>query len=305
MLITDENILHRFSEHLSWATEIDLATAWATSNGGLRALQRRVPSLEVRAVVGLWGNLTEPFALKILANMGQLRAADASRRFHPKVFVFRGAGRSVAWVGSANFTSGGFGMNEEALSETSDTASVQNWFDDLWERCDPLDEAAIDDYAESRQTNPPPPPPRPPDTFDLTPMQLLERVQDWRSYVTSIPLEQWAGRELYEQGYCARGEMENRIKEQQLNLFADRTSSHQMQANQLRLYFASFAYVLMHALRRLGLVGTGACTRAVRDDSREGAQDWSAHSGQRSQGVVVDVGELSSDGVVPYGPRTT
>ena len=56
-----------------------------------------------------------------------------------------------------------------------------------------------------------------------------------RFIVTSIPVEQWAGRELYEQGYCARGEMENRIKEQQLNLFADRTSSHQMQANQLRL----------------------------------------------------------------------
>ena len=186
MLITDENILHRFSEHLSWATEIDLATAWATSNAGLRALQRRVPSLEIRAVVGLWGNLTEPFALKILANMGQLRAADASRRFHPKVFVFRGAGRSVAWVGSANFTSGGFGMNEEALFETSDTTSVQNWFDGLWECCDPLDEAAIDDYAESRQTNPPPSPPRPPDTFDLAPMQLLERVQDWRSYVTAV-----------------------------------------------------------------------------------------------------------------------
>ena len=50
--------------------------------------------------------------------------------------------------------------------------------------------------------------------------------------------------------------MENRIKEQQLNLFADRTSSHQMQANQMRLYFASFAYVLMHGLRRLGLMGT-------------------------------------------------
>ena len=77
-----------------------------------------------------------------------------------------------------------------------------------------------------------------------------------RFIVTSIPIEQWAGRELYEQGYCARGEMENRIKEQQLNLFAERTSSHQMRANQMRLYFASFAYVLMHALRRLGLAGT-------------------------------------------------
>ena len=50
--------------------------------------------------------------------------------------------------------------------------------------------------------------------------------------------------------------MENRIKEQQLDLFADRTSSHTMRANQLRLYFSSFAYVLMHGLRRLGTDGT-------------------------------------------------
>ncbi len=77
-----------------------------------------------------------------------------------------------------------------------------------------------------------------------------------RFIVTSFPVEQWAGRALYEQGYCARAEMENRIKAQQLHLFADRTSSHQMRANQLRLYFASFADVLMHALRRLGLEGT-------------------------------------------------
>ena len=61
---------------------------------------------------------------------------------------------------------------------------------------------------------------------------------------------------LYEKLYCARGEMENRIKEQQLGLFADRTSAATMRANQLRLYFSSFAYVLMHGLRRLGLAGT-------------------------------------------------
>ena len=80
--------------------------------------------------------------------------------------------------------------------------------------------------------------------------------------------------------------MENRIKEQQLNLFADRTSSHQMQANQLRLYFASFAYVLMHALRRLGLVGTALSRAQCGDDSREGAQGWGADSGECSQGVL-------------------
>ena len=186
MLITHEDILSRFREHLSWATEIDLATGWATSNQGLRALQRKVPAPDIRAVVGLWGNLTDPFALRMLANTGQLRGADAGRRFHPKVFLFRGAGQSIAWVGSANFTSGGFGMNEEAVFETSDTESIQHWFDYLWDHCDPLDDAAIDAYAESRKDNPPPPPPRPPNTVDLDPLQLLQGVGDWQTYVAAL-----------------------------------------------------------------------------------------------------------------------
>ena len=61
---------------------------------------------------------------------------------------------------------------------------------------------------------------------------------------------------LYTKVYCARGDMENRIKEQQLYLFADRTSAHTMRANQVRLYMSSIAYVLLAAIRRLGLAGT-------------------------------------------------
>ena len=64
------------------------------------------------------------------------------------------------------------------------------------------------------------------------------------------------GRALYERVYCARGEMENRIKEQQLQLFADRTSCHRWWPNQFRLLLASLAYTLLNAIRRLGLVGT-------------------------------------------------
>ena len=64
------------------------------------------------------------------------------------------------------------------------------------------------------------------------------------------------GRHLYEDVYCARGEMENRIKECQLDLFADRTSTTTMRANQLRLWFASMAYVLVDSLRRLALQTT-------------------------------------------------
>jgi hypothetical protein len=77
-----------------------------------------------------------------------------------------------------------------------------------------------------------------------------------RFVVTSLPAHAWPARSLYEDLYCARGDMENRIKECQLDLFADRTSSHTLRANQLRLWLASFAYVLVSALRRIGLAHT-------------------------------------------------
>ena len=74
-----------------------------------------------------------------------------------------------------------------------------------------------------------------------------------RFVVTSLGREEAEARYLYEKVYCARGEMENRIKECQLDLFADRTSAKTMRANQLRLSFASMAYVLLCALRRIAL----------------------------------------------------
>jgi len=86
--------------------------------------------------------------------------------------------------------------------------------------------------------------------------EYLEKGENPRFVVTSLSVEQVDARTLYEQTYCARGDMENRIKEQQLWLFADRTSCATMRANQLRLWFSSVAYTLMQALRRLGLKGT-------------------------------------------------
>jgi hypothetical protein len=77
-----------------------------------------------------------------------------------------------------------------------------------------------------------------------------------RFVVTSLKEEEIDARSLYENEYCARGEMENRIKEQQLYLFADKTSSETMRANQLRLWFSSVAYVLLNELRRVGLRST-------------------------------------------------
>jgi hypothetical protein len=77
-----------------------------------------------------------------------------------------------------------------------------------------------------------------------------------RFVVTSFRQEAHPAQALYEELYCARGDMENRIKEQQLGLFADRTSAHTLRANPLRLWFASVAYVLLNLLRHFGLRGT-------------------------------------------------
>ncbi len=74
-----------------------------------------------------------------------------------------------------------------------------------------------------------------------------------RFVVTSFSQRRWETRALYEKLYCARSDMENRIKEQQLDMFAGRTSARIMRANQLRLWFSSVAYVLMNLLRRFGL----------------------------------------------------
>jgi len=81
-----------------------------------------------------------------------------------------------------------------------------------------------------------------------------------RFIVTSLKPQAWRAQPLYEDLYCARGEMENRIKECQGDLFADRTSTATMRANQLRLWFASIAYVLLCALRRIGLAHTQFAT---------------------------------------------
>lgn len=100
-----------------------------------------------------------------------------------------------------------------------------------------------------------------------------------RFVVTSLSPTTWSAEALYADLYCARGDMENRIKEQQLGLFADRTSARTMRANQLRLWFSSLAYVLLNALRHLALAGT----RLAR------AQVWTLRNRLLKLGAVVRV----------------
>ena len=83
----------------------------------------------------------------------------------------------------------------------------------------------------------------------------IDGKENPRFVVTSLKSEQWAARALYEELYCGRGDMENRIKEQ-FSLFADRVSTETMRGNQMRVYLSAMAYVLVSGLRRVGLKGT-------------------------------------------------
>ena len=86
--------------------------------------------------------------------------------------------------------------------------------------------------------------------------EYISEKENPRFVVTNLPKSKFPAKELYERFYCARGDMENRIKEQQLGLFADRLSARTLHNNQLRLWFSAVAYVLLSALRRHGLKDT-------------------------------------------------
>lgn len=116
-----------------WVSKVDIATAWATEGRALDALVSTKRQLRVRTLAGFAGNHTTPGALKRLAKLGPVRLVDSNAGlFHVKLFLFRGSRRSLAWVGSANFTGPGFGRNEELLYETEDTDELQDWFNRRW-----------------------------------------------------------------------------------------------------------------------------------------------------------------------------
>jgi hypothetical protein len=92
--------------------------------------------------------------------------------------------------------------------------------------------------------------------------EQIDGKENPRFVVKSLAAEQWPAKVLYEELYCARGNMENRIKAQ-FSLFADRVSAETMRANQLRLYLSTMAYILVSGLRRLGLKATALADARV------------------------------------------
>ena len=174
MIISDNEVNDRFKELLKAYTQVDIATAWATGGEHLRILakatNREQRPVKVRAIVGTTGNATHPDALEELYKItnGDLRIVrDGNRLFHPKLYLFRrqtnGRVVSQAWVGSANFTRGGFGGRKDASNEEiivqlgpgKTTDGLAEWFRKRWDKCstDPPVRNVIDRYT--KDWNPP------------------------------------------------------------------------------------------------------------------------------------------------------
>ncbi len=105
-------------------------------------------------MVGIRGTITDPDALKQFLLLGRLCIVDNVSLYHPKIYIFRNRKRTIAWVGSANFTSPGFGYsrvsNEETILETTDTKDIQTWFDKRWKKCTPTTLKDIEKYRLER-----------------------------------------------------------------------------------------------------------------------------------------------------------
>ncbi|MGB9369084.1 MAG: phospholipase D family protein [Xanthobacteraceae bacterium] len=196
MLLTHDNLLDRFRTQLAKSSRIDVAVAWACSCDALNDLCEFSArhGRSVRVIAGIWGNISDPPALRLIQSEADLRIVPRSeRRFHPKLYLFHKNRRCTAWVGSANLTSGGFGQNEELVFEFSDDGSLCKWFNRRWNELGTADDCArtLDDYERDW---------KPPVTFgafksanrdedaparaDID--KLTKTLSDWSSFVAAI-----------------------------------------------------------------------------------------------------------------------
>ena len=188
-LIGSDELLGRFNDLLDTSTQVDIAVAWAGPGLAVEMLLEHVNDIEVRVVVGLSGSSTEPATLRRLMaeDSVELRVAPPPGGvFHPKFYRFCGAKRTVCWVGSANFTRGGFGGNSELVHEFEDGKDMGgDWFEELWAQLGGDPEPAISDYEERYR------PPRPGGWKGGRPIRRrdLPRLQDvetWEEFIAAL-----------------------------------------------------------------------------------------------------------------------
>ena len=155
-MLTD-GFVEQFEKRLAQADAVWLASAWVTQGEALDALI--AGRCKAKVLVGIHGNATDPQAIRLLIDRfgpRSVQIVDSDPLFHAKLFLFRqGDGKTVVWIGSANFTRGGFGSNREVLLEVDATGVARQadaWFVEQWDVLRGQDvEAVLRQYSERRQ----------------------------------------------------------------------------------------------------------------------------------------------------------
>jgi len=162
LLSERDDLTKRFKAHVESATAIRIATAWITRSDALDALNG-AKSKNVKVLVGIHGDATDPMAVRSVLEMfgtDSVRIIEDGPLFHPKLFHFTlPKGKRIVWIGSANFTGGGFRGNRELLLETQDKETAEKaraWFADWWKDLRHQDvEAVLKRYAKRRNKHGP------------------------------------------------------------------------------------------------------------------------------------------------------
>ena len=153
--VLSRRLVDAFQGHIRQGRGLRVASAWMSRGTALKALVSRPRRFKLQAIIGIYGTSTDPRALGALIDRfgdASLRIADPPNLFHPKLFLFDQTDRTVAWIGSANFTRGGLVRNSELMLEIDQRRAVsemETWFDARWSELDGQDvRAALTDYEK-------------------------------------------------------------------------------------------------------------------------------------------------------------
>jgi HKD family nuclease len=192
MFLTTKDLLTQFISNLDRSDHVDIATAWVGPSEALEKLLHRVNggSIKVRIITGLSGFNTAPAALNsILQSNASIRIGTTTIGiYHPKCYIFKSNGKSIGWIGSPNFTFGGFFLNSEIIQQfdlnNNEDYNLEDWFDEQWNALAGQSTDIITDYIEN-WTRPPRTPSNLPDHVEEVPANLNE-INSWDAYVKGL-----------------------------------------------------------------------------------------------------------------------
>jgi NgoFVII-like restriction endonuclease len=192
VLLPTEKLLGEFEKRVTSASRIDIAVAWVGPSPALELLRAvaRKKKISVSVAVGLSGNSTIPEALRSLQEFATVRIAHSTVGiFHPKFYLFQSDEEVICWIGSANFTLGGFVVNSELVNEFADDGPARKWFEGFWDRLNPDPKNEIDRYIAAWKRPPGGASPTRPlsDVATTDPLKLLLGTPlTWREYVDAL-----------------------------------------------------------------------------------------------------------------------